>query len=85
VTVMTFSRLHDAIETRPMPSPKIVGNDEIQRASNSFISRKPENAARAGIPEADGTSAVGRNDCVRRRRQDRLSQPLRDSHDFCVG
>jgi len=84
VTVVTFSRLHDATETRPMPRPKIVGNDEIQRASNSFISRKAENAARAGIPEADGTGAVGRNDCVRCRCQDRFGQPLGDNHDFCV-
>src|SRR3981081_1759364 len=67
-----------------MPRPKIVGNDEIQRASKSFISRKAENAASAGIPEADGPGAIGRNDRIRRRCQDRFSQPGRDSHDFFV-
>lgn len=84
MAIMTFSRLQHAIETRPMPRSKIVGNNEIQRASKSFIGRKAENAARAGIPEADGTGAIGRNDRIRRRCQDRFSQPVRDNHDFFV-
>jgi hypothetical protein len=84
MAVVTFSGLHDAIETRPMTRSEIVGNDEIQRASDGFISREAENAGRAGIPEADGTGAIGRNDRIRCRCQNRFSQPVRNSHDFLV-
>jgi hypothetical protein len=48
---VTFARLHDAIETGPVARLEIGGNDEIERASDGFISRKAENPVGAWIPE----------------------------------
>jgi hypothetical protein len=38
---------------------EIGGNDEIERASDGFISRKSKDPVRAGIPEINDSGPVG--------------------------
>ena len=62
--VVTFARLHDAIESGPMTGLEIGGNDQVEGASDGFISRKAKNPAGAGIPEINDACAVGSHDRV---------------------
>jgi hypothetical protein len=46
MAVATYSRLHDTVESGPMPRPEIVRDDQVERASDGFISRDSENPHR---------------------------------------
>jgi len=62
--VVTFARLHDAIEPGPMARLEIGGNDEIERASMASSAVKPKNPVGAWIPEINGSCAAGSDDRV---------------------
>ena len=80
MAVVTFARLHDAIETGPMTGLEVVWNDEIEGASDGLISRKAKNSVRAWIPEADDAGAIGRDDRIRCGRENRIDKTWRYVH-----
>src|SRR6185437_16960499 len=62
MAVMAVSGLHDAPISDPVPVPKMVGNDEIERTPDGFIDGEAENPDGPGIPESDVAGVIGGND-----------------------
>ena len=56
---MTYAGLRRAVESGPMPRSEIVGNDQIEGASDGLIGRKAENSDRTRVPKIDDCGVIG--------------------------
>src|SRR3954447_19118075 len=80
MSIAAFTGRHGMTIASPVPAPQIFRDDQIERPSGGFHGGKAKNPLRAGTPERDQAFAVGRDDGVRRRREQCGAEIVRSGH-----